>query len=1103
MSDQYRGRGRGRGEYRGGGGRGDGGRGDFRGGRGGGGDYRGGRGGGDYRGGRGGGDFRGGRGGGDFRGGRGGGDFRGGGRGRGDFRGGGRGGRGGSREESNPHKIFGAPSIPAPDATVSAVEDRIVATHKGQEQALAKKTTTALTSALKNLSIDPSAPRQPDIPLPLRPGYGTEGRAVVLWANYFNVLIKEDTIYTYNLTVKKARPAASSALPTDLSTDQHEVATHDAADPSDVAGRKLKVIIQLAMAELLKDDKDAVFATEYKSKLISFRKLTRKSDVVSVEYRGEDGTRAVETYFVLLTEPQAASPGAVMQYVRSMNDPSDPDGCKFPKFSVPVDALGVILGYRARRESDITPVGSSRFFLVTGPKAASASLSASLEAIRGYFQSVRLGTNRLLLNVNVTHGVFKRSVRVSDLCEWLGAAGYSANAPSPAVINRTRLLSRFLARTRIECRFKGDDGKEYTAKKTICGLAENARNLQGAKVAFPFGGPLNVSFLIKPRANETTVMGNKPPNQFYTVDAYFRWKYGEAPQAKFPLVNLGTRDRPMYFPAERCTIVAGQSTRAKLSGDETTAMLQFACRAPFDNAVSITTSGREALGLDNDPVLERFGVKIDKQLLTVRGRELNPPVVKYGAKSVTPFNGSWNMRDTRVVRAGPKITNWDWLHLTERPPGHMREAVAAFASALNNLGVPIDTTNMTGKGHDVHVNPYDCETQLRAAFDRLKPRAVSNTNQTLFLLIILPRQDTHLYGVVKKLCDVVYGFHTVCVVESTFGKCNPMTFANVGLKWNLKNGGDNHGVVEAPNSLLATGRTMVVGYDVTHPTNMEKKPSKTGGKPGGSNVSDDGPPSLVGLVASIDSNYSQWPAVAWAQESKQEMLGEPLFEHFGSRLALWRTHNKGQLPEFILIYRDGVSEGQFSQVLSVELPHIRRACGAAYPKGKTPKISIVVSVKRHQTRFYPTNEANVAVKGNIKPGTVVDRGITQARVWDFYLTAHSALQGTARPAHYTVLLDEIFRSNANLSGEQKANRLERMTLDLCYRFGRATKAVSICPPAYYADIVCERARIHRPEYFDLDDSASVSTLAGGAQASSWKSNKIEVHPRLKDTMYYI
>ncbi len=66
---------------------------------------------------------------------------------------------------------------------------------------------------------------------------------------------------------------------------------------------------------------------------------------------------------------------------------------------------------------------------------------------------------------------------------------------------------------------------------------------------------------------------------------------------------------------------------------------------------------------------------------------------------------------------------------------------------------------------------------------------------------------------------------------------------------------------------------------------------------------------------------------------------------------------------------------------------------------------------------------------------------------------------------------------------------------MCYLFGRATKAVSICPPAYYADLVCERARIHNAEFFD-DNASLSSSQAGEAQAKP-------VHDALKDTMYYI
>ena len=91
------------------------------------------------------------------------------------------------------------------------------------------------------------------------------------------------------------------------------------------------------------------------------------------------------------------------------------------------------------------------------------------------------------------------------------------------------------------------------------------------------------------------------------------------------------------------------------------------------------------------------------------------------------------------------------------------------------------------------------------------------------------------------------------------------------------------------------------------------------------------------------------------------------------------------------------------------------------------------------------------------------------RGWDFFLQAHKALQGTvsgvqhshdskilliwskARPAHYVIVHDEI---------KLGANQLEQVTHALCYLFGRATKAVSICPPAYYADLLCERGRCY-------------------------------------------
>jgi len=55
------------------------------------------------------------------------------------------------------------------------------------------------------------------------------------------------------------------------------------------------------------------------------------------------------------------------------------------------------------------------------------------------------------------------------------------------------------------------------------------------------------------------------------------------------------------------------------------------------------------------------------------------------------------------------------------------------------------------------------------------------------------------------------------------------------------------------------------------------------------------------------------------------------------------------------------------------------------------------------------------------------------------------------PAHYVVIKDD---------SKLGADQLQSLTHFLCYAFAHATRSVSICPPAYYADLLCERGRAY-------------------------------------------
>lgn len=94
------------------------------------------------------------------------------------------------------------------------------------------------------------------------------------------------------------------------------------------------------------------------------------------------------------------------------------------------------------------------------------------------------------------------------------------------------------------------------------------------------------------------------------------------------------------------------------------------------------------------------------------------------------------------------------------------------------------------------------------------------------------------------------------------------------------------------------------------------------------------------------------------------------------------------------------------------------------------------------------------------------------------MNSHSAIQGTARPVHYHVLLDE-----ANIP----PNVFQNMIYQSCYQYMRSTTPVSLCkscdagcrvhpanfavvPAVYYAHLASNRARAHEDVPKD-DDSA--------------------------------
>jgi eukaryotic translation initiation factor 2C len=93
-----------------------------------------------------------------------------------------------------------------------------------------------------------------------------------------------------------------------------------------------------------------------------------------------------------------------------------------------------------------------------------------------------------------------------------------------------------------------------------------------------------------------------------------------------------------------------------------------------------------------------------------------------------------------------------------------------------------------------------------------------------------------------------------------------------------------------------------------------------------------------------------------------------------------------------------------------------------------------------------------------------------------------------------------------------ADELQQGTHTASYLYGRATKAVSLVPPAYYADLACERGRCYLNDFLLVDDRASSSSGSKKKDRDEEKARVLDaarrawgqgIHPDLRESMFYL
>ncbi|XP_048590350.1 protein argonaute-2 [Nematostella vectensis] len=702
-----------------------------------------------------------------------------------------------------------------------------------------------------------------------------------------------------------------------------------------------------------------------------------------------------------------------------------------------IQALDVVL--RHLPSMKYTPVGRSFF---SPPDGYDFPLEGGREVWFGFHQSIRPSQWKMLLNIDVSATAFYKCQSVVEfMCEVL--------------------------------RIRKDDLEKHAPLNDADRL-RFTREIKGLKVEITHCGPMKRKYRVinvtkqPAQALQFPLTLESGQTAQITVARYFQDKHKQRLRyPHLPCLQVGQEQRHTYLPLEVCNIVPGQRCVKKLTDTQTSKMIRATARSAPDREREIRGLVKKA-NFDEDAYVKDFSISIGKNMVELQGRVLPPPKLVYGGKQsspITPKGGVWDMRGRQLFH-GIEIRTWAIACFVKQQMC-TEDALRRFSNQLMKIsveqGMPISCPPVFFR---YARNPDEVERMFR----RLK-----EAHPDLQMILVVLPGKTPVYAEVKRVGDTMLGVITQCIQGKNVTKPSPQTLSNLCLKINAKLGGVNN--ILAPEIRPPVFREPVIflGADVTHPA-----------------AGDDKRPSVAAVVGSMDAHPSRYYASVRVQTHRQEIIAE--LAAMVRELLVQFYRSTRHKPQRIVFYRDGVSEGQFRQVLVHELKAIREAC-IKLEVGYQPGISFIVVQKRHHTRLFCQRDQDKCGKsGNVPPGTTVDRGITHPTEFDFYLCSHAGIQGTSRPSHYHVLWDDN-----NFS----ADELQALTYQLCHTYVRCTRAVSIPAPAYYAHLVAFRARYHMMDR-DKEAGNDNSSVASGedCRGPQLLANAVQVHPKVLQGMYF-
>ncbi|GJQ76571.1 aub [Trypoxylus dichotomus] len=394
--------------------------------------------------------------------------------------------------------------------------------------------------------------------------------------------------------------------------------------------------------------------------------------------------------------------------------------------------------------------------------------------------------------------------------------------------------------------------------------------------------------------------------------------------------------------------------------------------------------------------LRTWDMQLAEDLIQFDARVLPPENIICGAGN---YSAGDQVNWTRDVRSRKQFTETSldgWVIIT---PQRLKTAAERFAQCLNKCAQGMQWSLPRPK-------IFDLRDDRPGPYLEMLDIVIGKYNPSLILCVV-SNNKADRYSAIKKKCCVDKAIPSQVVVGKSLESRDSMSIATkVAIQMNCKLGG-------APWTLqIPISNLMIVGFDVCHDPQDKSK-------------------SYGALVASLDKQVTRYYSTTTAHCGGEEISNYFAVNMVKACKAYQR--NAGRLPEKILIYRDGVGDGQIPYIKEHEVAHTKNALQKEL-YGDNLKLCFIIVSKRINTRFFKGDQ-------NPDPGTVVDSCVTLPERYDFFIVSQCVRQGTVAPTSYNIIDD-----NMGLS----TDHLQRLTYKLTHMYFNWSGTVRVPAPCQYA-----------------------------------------------------